>query len=79
MERIQAARDRVAAVPAKTAGPRLVEVDEDKLVYEITFNLPDAGLGQNAIPPNAPASPMPSFSSGMSDNVTTTFGRQDPS
>ena len=77
-ERIQAAWDPVAAVTAKTAGPRLVEVDEDKIMYEITFNLPDARLGQNAIPPDTRASPMPLFSSGMSDDVTTPSGRQDP-
>jgi len=77
-ERIQAARDRVAAIAAETAGPRLVEADEDEIVYEITFDLPDAGLGQYAVPPDAPASPMPSFSLGMSDDVTTTSGRRDP-
>ena len=77
-KRIQAAQDRVAAVAADSAGPRLVEADEDVVVCEITFNLPDAGLGQNAIPLDAPASPTPSFSLGMSNNVTTPTGRQDP-
>jgi hypothetical protein len=76
-ERIQAAWDPVAAVTAKTAGPRLVEVDEDKIMYEITFDLPDAGLGQNAVPPDAPASPAPSFSLDMSDDITTTSRRQN--
>jgi hypothetical protein len=74
-ERIQAARDRVAAVPAKSARPRLVKVNEVEIVYEITFDLPDARLGQNTVPPDAPASQTPSFSSGMSDNITPTSGR----
>ena len=75
-ERIQAARDRVAAFAAKTAGPRLVEAGEDEIVYEITFNLPDAGLGQNVVPLNAPGSPTPLFSLGMFDDITTTSRRQ---
>ena len=74
-ERIQAVRDRVAAVPAKSARPRLVKVNEVEIVYEITFDLPDARLGQNTVPPDAPASQTPSFSSGMSDNITPTSGR----
>jgi hypothetical protein len=77
-ERLQAVRDCVAAVAAKSAGPRLVEADEDKIVYEITFNLPDAGFGQNAVPPNARASSLPLFFSGISDNLTTPSGRRDP-
>ena len=74
IERIQAARDCVAAVAAATSGPRLVEADEDEIVYEITFDLPDAGLGQNAVPPNDPASLT--FSLGMSDDNTTPSGRR---
>ncbi len=74
-KRIQAAWDRVAAIAAETAGPRLVEAAENEIVYEITFDLPDAGLGQYAFPPGAPTSPTPSFSSGLSDDVTTTSGR----
>jgi hypothetical protein len=34
-KRIQAARDRVAAVAAETAGPRLVEAAEDKMSYQV--------------------------------------------
>jgi hypothetical protein len=79
-KRIHAARDCVAAAAAaaKTAGPRLVEAEEDKIVYEITFDLPDAGLGHNTVPPDAPASPMMLFSSGMSDEDTTTSRRRHP-
>jgi hypothetical protein len=32
--------------------PAIVKVDEDKVVYKITFNLPGAGLGMNTIPPD---------------------------
>ena len=66
------------AVVAKSAEPRLVEADEDVIMYEVTINLPDAKLSLNVVPPNAPASPAPSFSSGMSDIITTPFERQDP-
>ena len=76
-KRIQAARDRVTAVAAKTAGPQLVEAAEDEIVYEITFDLPDTRLGQYAAPPNALTSPIPSFFSGMSVNITKTSGRRD--
>jgi hypothetical protein len=36
---------------AKQQGPAFIEADQDKIVYEITFDLPDAGLapGQNTI------------------------------
>jgi hypothetical protein len=78
-KRIQAARDRfAAAAAAKTAGPRLVEAKEDEIVYEITLNLLDAGLIQNAVPLVAPASPMTSFSSRMSNDNTTLSGRLHP-
>jgi hypothetical protein len=42
--RIHAAQGHVAAAAAaaaETAGPRLVEAEEDEIVYEITLNLPD--------------------------------------
>jgi hypothetical protein len=40
---------------AKQQGPAFVEANQDKIVYEITFDLPDAGLapGQNTIPAGA--------------------------
>ena len=76
-KQIQATRDRVATA-TKIAGPRLVEANEDKIVYKITFDLPDASLGQNAVPPDAPASPTTSFSLGMSNNDATTARRQHP-
>jgi hypothetical protein len=40
---------------AKLRGPAFIEADQDEIVYEITFDLPDAGLapGQNTIPAGA--------------------------
>jgi hypothetical protein len=34
--------------------PAIVEADVDKVVYEITFDLPVAGLGNNVVPPDPP-------------------------
>jgi hypothetical protein len=34
--------------------PAIVEANADKVVYEITFDLPDAGLGNNVVPPDPP-------------------------
>ncbi len=40
---------------AEKQGPAFIEADQDEIVYEITFDLPDAGLapGQNTIPAGA--------------------------
>ena len=57
----------------------LVEADEDAVVYEITFNLPDAGLCKNIVPSDITATPTTLFSSTMSDNNATTATRQYPS
>jgi hypothetical protein len=47
---LQAAQQR----PEPTAGPALIEAANDEIVYEITFDLPDAGLaghgGANVVP-----------------------------
>ncbi len=41
---------------AGRTGPTLVEAEDDKIVYEITFDLLDAGLdGGNVVPNDAPA------------------------
>ncbi len=32
--------------------PDIVESDADEVVYEITFDFPDAGLGNNVVPPD---------------------------
>ena len=46
--------DRLQAVqrgPRPTNGPTLIEADNDEIVYEITFNMPDPGLGgANVVP-----------------------------
>jgi hypothetical protein len=51
---IQAANNNIG-VNAEPWGPAIVEADQDKIVYEITFDLPDAGLapGQKAVPASA--------------------------
>jgi hypothetical protein len=48
--RIQAANNNIG-VNAKPQSPAIVEANQDKIVYEITFDLPDAGLApeQNAV------------------------------
>jgi hypothetical protein len=40
---------------AEQRGPAFIEANQDRIVYEITFDLPDAGLapGQNTIPDGA--------------------------
>ncbi len=48
-------------------GPALVEADDDKIVYRITFDLPDAGLGVAAVPAVNPTLPPLS-----DDNSTST-------
>jgi hypothetical protein len=41
---------------ARRTGPTLVEAEDDEIVCEITFDLPDAGLdGGNVVPNGAPA------------------------
>jgi hypothetical protein len=44
-----ATANRQVAVP-----PAIVEADADKVIYKITFDLPDAGLGNNVVPPDPP-------------------------
>jgi hypothetical protein len=41
-----------------TNGPALIEADNDKILYEITFDLPNAGFGgANVVPADHSASP----------------------
>jgi hypothetical protein len=63
-DRLRAAR--AAADGAAQNGPRIVEAEPDEIMYDITFNLPDAGLISGAIPPVSdtepaagPALPLP--------------------
>ncbi len=47
-----------AAAAFEQWGPALVEANQDKIVYKITFDLPDACLiGGNAVPVNVPPPP----------------------
>ncbi len=52
-EQLRQANNAVAIRPEGQA-PALVEPDEGKVVYKITFNLPDSGLGNNVVPPKPP-------------------------
>ena len=55
----EAARAAAAAAFAHR-GLALIEADQDKIVYNITVDLPDAGLiGGNALPANVPPPPAP--------------------
>ncbi len=47
-EQLQAAWATVAApIPLPAGGSAIVDAEEDKIIYELNFNLPDAGLAQN--------------------------------
>jgi hypothetical protein len=49
-------RLRASWATAGRTGPTLVEAKDDEKIYEITFDLPDAGLdGGNIVPNDAPA------------------------
>jgi hypothetical protein len=41
----QQLQQQQAANPAPPTGPAMIEADEEEILYEITFDLPDAGLG----------------------------------
>jgi hypothetical protein len=54
---LHAAQAAAAAAPLRV-GPTLVEANDDEIVYEITFDLPDAGLaGANVFQDDAPPPP----------------------
>jgi hypothetical protein len=47
-EQLRAAETTAAApIPLPAGGPAIIDAKEDKVVYEHTFDLPDAGLAQN--------------------------------
>jgi hypothetical protein len=53
------AAQAAAAAALLRAEPALVEADEEEIVYEITFDLPNAGLtGSNVIQDNTPPPPV---------------------
>jgi hypothetical protein len=35
---------RMGVIAAQPSSPRLIEANEDKIVYEITFGIPDKGI-----------------------------------
>ncbi len=45
----QQLQQQQAANPAPPTGPARIAANEDKIVYEITFDLPDAGLGTGMV------------------------------
>ncbi len=50
---LQAAHNRAEHEHVTNLGPAIIDANEDKILYEITFNLPDTGLhGDNAVPPD---------------------------
>ena len=73
-ERLQAAQQ----VREPGPGPAVVEAKEDKIVYKITFNLPDAGLaGANVVPadvppPEDPINPIHDLATETVDLLTNT-------
>jgi hypothetical protein len=47
-EQLRAAQTAVAApIPLPNGGPAIIDAKEDKIVYELTSDFPDAGLAQN--------------------------------
>ena len=69
--------------PPMPPGPALIESDQNEMVYEITFDLPDAGLAPlpNALPadePNALPANEPSTSSGVSFHIDSPEQRRYP-
>ncbi len=48
---LQAAQNAPVAQVVPAEGPALINADKDKVIYELTFHLPDAGLQQPAILP----------------------------
>ncbi len=65
-------RLRAARVAAGRTGPTLVEAKDNEIVYEITFDLPDAGLdGGNVIPNDAPV-PHPNRGNQIFDMANKT-------
>jgi hypothetical protein len=63
---------RVARAAAGKTGPTLVEADDDKIIYEITFDLPDAGLDEGNIVPNDAPAPHPNEGNPIFDMANKT-------
>jgi hypothetical protein len=52
--RLQRTHDLVGVPACNARLPAIAEADEDKVVYEITFDLPNAGLTNKVAPPDEP-------------------------
>jgi hypothetical protein len=65
-------------VQEPSPSPAVVKADKDKIVYKITFDLPDAGLvGTNVVPVNIsppanPINPIHNFATKTVDLLTNT-------
>jgi hypothetical protein len=64
-DRLRSAQAAVDAPP----GPTLIEADADKIVYKITFHLPNAGLVGPGIIPNYDATPGAATTTHFDNNV----------
>jgi hypothetical protein len=51
-DRLQGAQNLPEWNEAPDSRPPIVDAQEDKIVYEITFDLTDAGLADNVVPPD---------------------------
>ncbi len=51
-DRLQAVQNLPKWNEAPDLGPAIGDAHEDEIVYEITFDLPDAGLANNVVPPD---------------------------
>jgi hypothetical protein len=50
---LRAAHNWVEHEHLSNPGPAIIDANNDKIMYEVTFDLPDAGLqGDNAVPPD---------------------------
>ncbi len=54
-------------------GPAIVDVNEEEIMYEITFDLPDAVLADNIVPPDElipDAAPAPALGAPLAATPT---------
>jgi hypothetical protein len=70
--RVAAEAVAAAQIRPQQDGPRLIEADPDKIVYEIIVELPDTGLLPRLVPnvPNEPIAPPPDNDTSPRRNPT---------
>ena len=73
-KRLQAAHDLAPTVQAQ--GPAIVEADNNKIIYEVTFDLPNTRQGGLAAEP-APAPPEETFTDDQDNMVITPAAAAD--